>query len=946
MRLQMIGRPDPERHFAIAAAVVLPWLMLLVTDWTVTPVGMVDAWIYRALGRDLVHANASMGDYYYAARAFVLVPRYFLTRFLLEGVAHAAYGLICAHLLLLAVLDLLTSIAKPVTRLPGVLAFGTCLFLLRSLGWGYIDGSLITWFMIGLAGVARWYRPGGNRHAAALVAGGCFAAMLATHPMTLPLLVTPVGLMIWLQRRDRRPGWWRLWVDLVLGGLGALLLMGVLARLLYGRFFFFMPIVEASRAISTQAWKRPFEAWLPGANWLVLLFFTWLASALLLIIARLRRVELTPFERFAWLNAVGLMTLMGAIELFTNGYWLEYPWFASYFLPGALLAIAAIVGERREEPSTIIPAASLAAVFVFGAALAWHLEIPYFAPALPDPYFPARVPQLWLGVVPLIGLQLGLALLALVLVLVWRGEERSPSVLLLIILAFLIAGPINQIAPGDEAEAQSSASVARVIGLIQDELKGSRPAYWYDAANPLARLFVSISSGHLAYYSQLGAGYPKGSRALRPTLGNTTFFFEAGDPVVILDETTERFPRAQQSFSEIGIALTETRRVPLRIADRGYWLIFARLEPKRLVLRANELATNLKAAVATPQERSSDREKGFLSFGPYVHLAAGPHRVVFHLRLLDKADAEVIGSIDVVDLFGKAPRTFAGRPLIASAALSNGDLDAALEFTLKEPAQSAEFRTFTAGNSRLALRSVEIQRPELPTLTAPDLVSATLALGADEALKSADLRTSGLFARLAVESSEPGQLTVSAALTTRAGARDLIELSPGDELAASVGGVTRPMTARFSPGPRYEAAFENQAAAAVVKIALTRKADTSAPESSVALPAPLVFTFPGVGASLPRSEGVNVFWSGAVQGGSLRIRAEGTCINPVVSDVPLGSTSHTFPRFEASSGNEASSCDVAITLEHSLQGTVDPAWGKGGAFDATVSRSRTVRSTP
>ena len=122
----MTTRADPERRFAIFAALSLPWLMLWLTDWTVTPVGMVDAWIYRALGRDLLHANTTLSEYYYAARPFVLVPRYLLTRVFLEGAAHTVYGVLCAHVLLFAVLDFLTSVARPTTRLPGVVLFGTC----------------------------------------------------------------------------------------------------------------------------------------------------------------------------------------------------------------------------------------------------------------------------------------------------------------------------------------------------------------------------------------------------------------------------------------------------------------------------------------------------------------------------------------------------------------------------------------------------------------------------------------------------------------------------------------------------------------------------------------------------------------------------------------------------------------------------------------------------
>ena len=289
----MSAKGDSERRFALLAAVLLPYLMLLVADWTVTPLGLVDAWIYRALGRDLIHANASMGEYYYAARPFVLVPRYLLTRVFLEGIAHAIYGLVCAHVLLFSVLDFLTSVARPGTRLPGVLLFGCCVYLLRSLGWGYIDGSLITWFMVGLAAMARWYRPGASvrgRTLAALVAGGCFTAMLLTHPMTLPMMLTPLGLALWLQRQKltRQPRWWVLWLELAAGGVGTVLSMGVVCELLYGRFLFFMPIVGAALRISSADWKQPLQSWLFLANWLLPVAFAVFCSTGVWALAKMR----------------------------------------------------------------------------------------------------------------------------------------------------------------------------------------------------------------------------------------------------------------------------------------------------------------------------------------------------------------------------------------------------------------------------------------------------------------------------------------------------------------------------------------------------------------------------------------------------------------------------------------------------------------------------------
>jgi hypothetical protein len=65
-------------------------------------------------------------------------------------------------------------------------------------------------------------------------------------------------------------------------------------------------------------------------------------------------------------------------------------------------------------------------------------------------------------------------------------------------------------------------------------------------------------------------------------------------------------------------------------------------------------------------------------------------------------------------------------------------------------------------------------------------------------------------------------------------------------------------------------------------------------------------------------------------------------------DAPLSSDTgtHSFVPFVGSSGNEGKACPVVITLVRTRSGTVDPAYGKGGAFKATVTRTLTINSTP
>jgi hypothetical protein len=112
------------------------------------------------------------------------------------------------------------------------------------------------------------------------------------------------------------------------------------------------------------------------------------------------------------------------------------------------------------------------------------------------------------------------------------------------------------------------------------------------------------------------------------------------------------------------------------------------------------------------------------------------------------------------------------------------------------------------------------------------------------------------------------------------------------------------------------------------------------------MPMRLSFTAPVANTSFPRSAGLSLSWSGSGQGDPLHVSARGACITSVDTDLSGDSGTHALAPFTAASGASANTCDVAIALVRTRLGHVDPAYGKGGAFKATVQRSITVRSTP
>jgi hypothetical protein len=234
------------------------------------------------------------------------------------------------------------------------------------------------------------------------------------------------------------------------------------------------------------------------------------------------------------------------------------------------------------------------------------------------------------------------------------------------------------------------------------------------------------------------------------------------------------------------------------------------------------------------------------------------------------------------------------------------------------------------------------------TLTRAVMISLALSLGgcACETVKSSDIKTSGLYAQLEADAPGDGKVNVKATLTLGAGSLTYLELAETDVLSATVGTTARAMSRQSLFGATwYQASFDGDAADTQLKVLFARHADTSAPDSHVTLPAPFAFTAPAARQAFPRTAGLTVTWSGSGQADPLRLSARGSCIQSIDTDLNDTGT-HPLVAFQPQSGSETKTCDVSLTLVRTRTGAVDPAYGKGGKFEATVTRSLTISSTP
>ncbi len=231
------------------------------------------------------------------------------------------------------------------------------------------------------------------------------------------------------------------------------------------------------------------------------------------------------------------------------------------------------------------------------------------------------------------------------------------------------------------------------------------------------------------------------------------------------------------------------------------------------------------------------------------------------------------------------------------------------------------------------------------------LATAVLSLAGCtcETVDSGDIKTSGLYADLEADATGNGRTSLKATLTLGPGSLTYLRLEEGETLVATSGTTSKTMSRTSLFGATwYETEIAADAADTPFTIALTRVSDTSAPASTVTLPAPFTILAPTANQVVSRAGGpLALTWQAAGSTDELRLGASGPCIESVPEAALTGdSGSHQLAAFQAKENEAATTCNVTLTLRRVRRGTVDPAYGKGGAFTARVMRQVTVSSTP
>ena len=177
-----------------------------------------------------------------------------------------------------------------------------------------------------------------------------------------------------------------------------------------------------------------------------------------------------------------------------------------------------------------------------------------------------------------------------------------------------------------------------------------------------------------------------------------------------------------------------------------------------------------------------------------------------------------------------------------------------------------------------------------------------------------------------------------------------IDLAAGDRLLASIGDVTVAMTEeQIEPLGIYQYVtdFAGVAGGDTISIALERPRQVEAPSSAVVIPDPFDIDDPGTEFS--RADGLTLTWSTDAVAENSRVNISGDCIDSITVGLPGDAAGVAIdPQdFVLAQGSLAGvECVLTVMVTLTNQGSVDPAYGRGGIARAHQTRSLELTTLP
>jgi len=331
-----------KENWEILLLLLLPLLLLPINQTLIfNPNGTIDPWVYFGYFIRLKQYLIAFPDAYYGSRLSWILP------------GHLAYSLfppLVANYILrlglyyLATLSLYFILKPSVGRRAAFLtsaSMGCYAFFFQAIGWDYVDGAGITYFLLTVL-MLSWAARKESWAIWMFLSGVFFGALIYTNLVWLALSPSLITYYVLTNHPHQRQKTFISVATFLVGILAITLLLGSVNYAVGGKFFFFMPSVNFALSSSGQSnpWRNDWYKWLPKATWLLLPLIVLLSSTATLTLSKFRR----SFKQAdtVHLQATFAVSCLGMIFLEVKGLnFLQLTCYASYLIPSMFLAIGA-----------------------------------------------------------------------------------------------------------------------------------------------------------------------------------------------------------------------------------------------------------------------------------------------------------------------------------------------------------------------------------------------------------------------------------------------------------------------------------------------------------------------------------------------------------------------------------------------------------------------------
>lgn len=566
------------------------FLCLAIPDWIFAPSSFIDSYVYLGYFRNFSQHVMAFGDTYYGTRLPFIIPGYICYNIFPPLVANYVLHLGFYYMAIFSLYFIVRITVNRRAALLAALFMGFYPYFLAATGWDYVDGAGIGYFLLTvllLTLVARSPRvnqPENQNHYSSarlskkgglllFLAGTSVAAMIYTN--TFLFIMAPSLVLYYLVLTQPRS-----WNLLLKSGLVVVysvilttLLLGAVNVAAGGSFLFFIPsiLVAGSLLIGSNPWLITGYTWLLQVPFMVFPSFIFLTSFLSIIVS-LVRVKSSLFTinsllQVARANIFSLCHLLNFLFMLIlqllgkPSFQLQY--YASYLMPTAFLAAGAQLSAplSRLSRSRYTVLATITIFLLAGAYLIYCYS--------PFHELMNRADSVWYVFAMLVFGALCLSI---------AGKSRGTANTLIVGIAVLFFTSANiTILPTDanvklpicyspfirlpmsyctcKQQQLNYPAVIKSDDAIRTYDTTGNLRFWYNVAEPLGDLYLSIASTRLWAYRLINDRFPEIVEPDYPFCEHKSANVQIppGTVIVILSDDKDAFLKANASLGLLGL---------------------------------------------------------------------------------------------------------------------------------------------------------------------------------------------------------------------------------------------------------------------------------------------------------------------------------------------------------------------------------------------------------